>query len=61
MTRSSPFDPTESDAATHLVLANALGERSLWPCPVAVPAGWVAEYGPASYAACLRFVEAGRS
>ncbi|MFD7104334.1 MbtH family NRPS accessory protein [Streptomyces celluloflavus] len=58
MTPTAPFDPTESAAATHLVLADGHGNRSLWPGHIAVPAGWLTVHGPASYAACLAHAEA---
>ncbi|EST38925.1 hypothetical protein N566_04855 [Streptomycetaceae bacterium MP113-05] len=45
--------------AVHLVLADSLGRRCLWPARVAVPEGWSAVYGPAAREACLAHVERG--
>lgn len=41
-----------------LVLANAEGQHSLWPVGVAVPAGWLARFGPGSRRRCLEHVDA---
>lgn len=40
------------------VVRNAEGQYSLWPVPLAEPAGWERVYGPASQAACLAEIEA---
>ncbi|MEC4016951.1 MbtH family NRPS accessory protein [Streptomyces sp. H27-D2] len=55
----SPFDPDPDrpDDPTHLVLANAAGEHSLWPAFAAAPSGWTRLLGPAAYDECVRFVE----
>ncbi|WP_320774141.1 MbtH family NRPS accessory protein [Streptomyces sp. CRN 30] len=51
---ASPFDAGPDDGrASHLVLVNAGGLRSLWPAWRAVPAGWTALSGPAPHATCL--------
>ncbi|WP_210583840.1 MbtH family NRPS accessory protein [Streptomyces sp. GESEQ-35] len=57
---TGPFDPGNEGQDTHLVLENANGMLSLWPAWRAVPSGWAAVSGAASYEACVRRVEAGR-
>ncbi|MDT0444520.1 MbtH family protein [Streptomyces johnsoniae] len=40
-----------------LVLVNAEGQHSLWPAPIAVPAGWRVVHGPGSRGECLEYIE----
>jgi MbtH protein len=51
---TNPFDPPDGD---YLVLFNALGEYSLWPDGLAVPAGWTVAHGPAGHHRCLEYVK----
>ncbi len=53
--RTNPFEDTD---ATYLVVVNELGQHSLWPTSLAVPAGWSAAHGPDSRQSCLDHVEA---
>ncbi|MFD6278567.1 MbtH family NRPS accessory protein [Streptomyces sp. NPDC060209] len=58
--RSGPFDPGPGGRATHLVLANSLGQLSLWPVWREVPAGWSVRFGPAPHEACTAALEPDR-
>jgi len=51
---TNPFDP---EGASFLALRNAQGQFSLWPSPVATPAGWLIAYGPASRRSCLEHID----
>jgi uncharacterized protein YbdZ (MbtH family) len=53
----SPFDDPGQDGETHLVLANAAGERSLWPAFAAVPAGWAVALSATSHRACAAYLD----
>lgn len=55
---TSPFDPTGTDEATHLVLTDGAGRPSLWPRWLPVPDGWHTDLGPAPYEDCLRRADA---
>nr|APD71908.1 non-ribosomal peptide synthetase 9 [Streptomyces sp.] len=57
--RRGPFDRGPEGRATHLVLANALGQSSLWPVWREVPAGWTVRFGPAPHEACAAAPERG--
>lgn len=50
---TNPFD---DDSASFTVLRNDIGQHSLWPDPLPVPAGWHQVFGPASKAECEEFV-----
>ncbi|MEK8173316.1 MbtH family protein [Streptomyces sp. M19] len=50
----NPFDDPDG---RFLVLANAAGDRSLWPVAVEVPAGWDVVFGEDGRAACLAHVD----
>lgn len=51
-------DPFEIANASYLVLVNALGQHSLWPESIDVPAGWQVVFGGAPRQACLDYVAA---
>ncbi|KMN31395.1 protein mbtH [Chromobacterium sp. LK1] len=40
-----------------MVLRNQQGSHSLWPCAIAVPAGWSVAHGPAPRQDCTRYIE----
>jgi MbtH protein len=48
--------PFEDDAAVYRVLVNDLGQYSLWPDQLAVPAGWRTVFGPDRRPSCLDYV-----
>lgn len=52
-------DPFEIADASYLVLVNDLGQHSLWPEAIDVPAGWQVVFGGAERQACLDHVAAG--
>jgi MbtH protein len=51
---SNPFEDPEG---RYQVLRNDEDQYSLWPAPIAVPAGWRSVYGPADREACLALIE----
>ncbi|MFG2043080.1 MbtH family protein [Dactylosporangium sp. NPDC048998] len=51
-------DPFEVADASYLVLVNRLGQHSLWPEVIDVPAGWRVVFGGGERQACLDYVEA---
>lgn len=51
-------DPFENADASYLVLVNDLGQHSLWPEVIDVPAGWRVVFGGAGRQACLDYVTA---
>jgi len=51
-------DPFEIEDATYLVLVNHLGQHSLWPEAIDVPAGWQVVFGGGERQACLDYVAA---
>lgn len=53
---TSSTNPFEHESGSYRVLVNAEGQHSLWPDPVAVPAGWRTAHGPDGRAACLGFI-----
>lgn len=53
MTLLSPFD---SPDGRFLVLVNDLGQRSLWPAALDVPAGWTVEHA-AGRADALAYID----
>ena len=40
-----------------MVLRNQQGSHSLWPCAIALPAGWKVVHGPAPRLNCTDFIE----
>jgi MbtH protein len=50
----NPFDAADRP---FLVLVNDLGQHSLWPAAIDVPAGWDTAHGPQDRAECLRYVD----
>lgn len=50
-------DPFESDEHEYSVLANELGQHSLWPQFLDVPSGWATVFGPAARVDCLAHIE----
>ena len=50
-------NPFERDDTPYLVLVNHENQHSLWPEPVAVPAGWRTVAGPDTREACLSYIE----
>ena len=50
-------NPFERDDTRYLVLVNHENQHSLWPEPIAVPAGWRTVAGPDTRAACLSYIE----
>jgi MbtH protein len=51
-------DPFEIADASYLVLVNDLGQHSLWPEAIDVPAGWRVAFGGGERQACLDYVAA---
>ena len=51
-------DPFEIANASYLVLVNSLGQHSLWPESIDVPAGWRVVFGGGERQACLDYVAA---
>lgn len=51
---SNPFERTD---ISYRVLVNDEGQHSLWPEPIAVPAGWRGVFGPDSRQLCVDYVE----
>jgi MbtH protein len=51
-------DPFEIADASYLVLVNHLGQHSLWPAAIDVPAGWQVVFGGGDRQACLDHVAA---
>jgi MbtH protein len=49
-------NPFEDEEGTYLVLVNDEGQHSLWPEPIAVPAGWTSVFGPARRSECLDYI-----
>lgn len=49
-------DPFEIADASYLVLVNDLGQHSLWPEVIDVPAGWRVVFGGGDRQACLDHV-----
>ncbi|GAA0449107.1 MbtH family protein [Streptomyces stramineus] len=54
---NNPFEDHGQGEATHMVLTNAAGERSLWPAFAAVPAGWTVTLPATSHQACVAHLE----
>lgn len=52
------IDPFEIDDASYLVLVNDLGQHSLWPEAIDVPAGWRTVFRPGGRQDCLDYVVA---
>lgn len=50
----NPFDKADG---RFLVLVNDENQHSLWPAPIAVPAGWRVVFGEDDREACLDYVE----
>jgi MbtH protein len=50
---SSLLDDPDVD---FVVVMNDEQQHSLWPAPVAVPAGWTVSHGPATRADCVGYV-----
>jgi MbtH protein len=50
----NPFDAADRP---FLVLVNDLGQHSLWPAAIDVPAGWDTAHGPEDRAECLCYVD----
>lgn len=53
MGMTHPFEQT-----MFLVLVNPVGQYSIWPAVMRVPAGWQVVHGVASRQSCVDFVEA---
>jgi uncharacterized protein YbdZ (MbtH family) len=51
-------DPFDVEEAGYLVLANELGQHSLWPEAIDVPSGWRVVFGGAGRRECLAYVTA---
>ncbi|MFI0482825.1 MbtH family protein [Actinomadura sp. 9N215] len=51
-------DPFEIEEAGYLVLVNHLGQHSLWPEAIDVPAGWRVAFGGGARQECLAYVTA---
>jgi MbtH protein len=51
---TNPFD---DENGVFYALVNDEGQYSLWPEYLDIPAGWVAEHGPDTRAACLAHIE----
>ncbi|MEU5880017.1 MbtH family protein [Spirillospora sp. NPDC047279] len=49
-------DPFEIEEADYLVLVNHLGQHSLWPEAIDVPAGWRVVFGAGRRDECLAYV-----
>jgi uncharacterized protein YbdZ (MbtH family) len=52
------IDPFEIDDANYLVLINDLGQHSLWPEAIDVPAGWRTVFRSGGRQECLDYVAA---
>ncbi|HEX4062759.1 MAG TPA: MbtH family protein [Streptosporangiaceae bacterium] len=52
------IDPFEIDDASYLVLVNDLGQHSLWPEAIDVPAGWRTVMRSSRRQDCLDYVAA---
>lgn len=50
----NPFDDPDG---RFLVLVNDEEQHSLWPAPMAVPAGWKVVYGERGRLECLDYIE----
>ncbi|TDQ54294.1 cytochrome P450 [Actinorugispora endophytica] len=50
-------NPFEDPDGSYLVLANDLGQHSLWPASLDVPRGWTVRHERADRAGCLEYVE----
>jgi MbtH protein len=53
---TNSIDPFDDDDRRYLVLANALGQHSLWPTAIAVPGGWSVVHEEDGRQGCLRYV-----
>ncbi|MBO2449474.1 MbtH family protein [Actinomadura barringtoniae] len=51
-------DPFDSEEASYLVLANHLGQHSLWPEAIEVPSGWRVVFSGGGRQECLAYVAA---
>lgn len=51
-------DPFENEDASYLVLVNHLGQHSLWPEVIDVPAGWDVVFAGGRRQECLDYVAA---
>ena len=51
------MNPFDDESAQFLILRNQEGQYSQWPEFAAIPAGWVAVFGPATHETALAFVE----
>jgi MbtH protein len=51
-------DPFENEEASYLVLVNQLGQHSLWPEAIDVPAGWQVVFGGGRRQECLDHITA---
>jgi MbtH protein len=49
-------NPFENPSATYRVLVNEVGQYSLWPDFIAVPAGWVAAGPKGDREVCMRWI-----
>lgn len=47
----------DDETGVFVVLMNAEGQHSLWPQPVAVPAGWTVVKQAATRKDCLAYIE----
>ncbi|WP_281252514.1 MbtH family protein [Lentzea kentuckyensis] len=50
-------NPFEDENRKYLVLVNHLGQHSLWPVGIDVPAGWRTVFGEAARDECLGYVD----
>ncbi len=57
MSNDNYLNPFDNDQHAFTVLANALGQYSLWPDFATQPAGWEIRFGPAERAQCLDYIE----
>ncbi len=51
------INPFDNENLSFFVLKNIKGEYSLWPEFHALPAGWEVQFGPATRAECIGYVE----
>ncbi|WP_317203436.1 MbtH family protein [Janthinobacterium sp.] len=57
MSAENYLNPFDDDEQEFTVLRNAAQQYSLWPLFAAQPAGWMAQFGPATRGSCLEYIE----
>lgn len=57
MSNANYVNPFDDELLEFTVLINDQQQYSLWPVFAAQPEGWTTQFGPASRASCLEFIE----